>query len=335
MDEFAKLDSRERNQYFQEAANRKGLALAIIEKDFWVCWTLRRLFELEQFKDHLTFKGGTSLSKVYKVIERFSEDIDVSINRVFLGFVGDQDPEKASSKKQSQKLIDKLQAACQQKITGELKPALQVSLDSQLPDSKSWRLESDESDEQTLLFQYPTINEAHQYVLPQVKIELGARSDHFPVENAKIAPYVEEEIPGSISDPECNVRVLSAVRTLWEKATILHSICNRDEHKAIPLRMSRHYYDLFQMFNTQIFEEALKQADLLERVAKHKSIFFKAEWAKYDDALFGTLKLVPPESRIAELKSDYDSMQPMFFEKSPSFDEIMNRLKDAEKQINA
>jgi hypothetical protein len=125
MDRFVRLPGQERRRYFEQTAERMGLSPQIIEKDFWVCWTLRKLFALPDMGDMLIFKGGTSLSKAYRLIERFSEDIDLSLNRVNLGF-GDEasDPEKEISGKERQRRLDRLKEVCQRKIADELRPMM-------------------------------------------------------------------------------------------------------------------------------------------------------------------------------------------------------------------
>jgi hypothetical protein len=128
MDDFGRLPGEERRAYFQEAADRLDLSAQIIEKDFWVCWSLKRLFSLDEFRGHLTFKGGTSLSKVHHVIERFSEDVDVAIDRGFLGFGGDMEPERGGSGKEQQRRVDGLKAACQSTIADRLAPQLQQAI---------------------------------------------------------------------------------------------------------------------------------------------------------------------------------------------------------------
>src|SRR6266566_7328364 len=125
MDSVLQLSPRERAEVFQRTTQQTGFGAQIVEKDFWLCWTLKELFQLPVIGEHLIFKGGTSLSKVFKVIERFSEDIDVSIDRGFLGFGGTNEPEAGASNKEKQRRIEALKAACQQKIANELKPALE------------------------------------------------------------------------------------------------------------------------------------------------------------------------------------------------------------------
>src|SRR5213594_3691423 len=121
MDAFLALPEGRRRRFCEEAQVKLGLPAPSIEKDFWVCWTLREMFRLPQWGPHFTFKGGTSLSKAWKLIERFSEDIDVVIERDFLGFGGDRAPEHAPSRKQQRQRLDALKAGCQQRIRDSLK----------------------------------------------------------------------------------------------------------------------------------------------------------------------------------------------------------------------
>jgi hypothetical protein len=158
MDDFVKLSAEERRIFFEGTSGPKNMEAQIVEKDFWVCWTLKELFRLPEIGEHLIFKGGTSLSKVFKVIERFSEDIDVSIDRSYLGFGGVNEPEAGASNKEKQRRIEALKAACQHKIGGDLLPALQAAIKSKVRHDETWSLHSDDADpdRQTLLFDYPT-----------------------------------------------------------------------------------------------------------------------------------------------------------------------------------
>ena len=224
MDKFLQLPDKEKQIAFRRASEETGLSEGIIEKDFWVCWTLKELFALDEIKDHLTFKGGTSLSKVYKVIDRFSEDIDVSIERSFLGFKDKKDPANVGTK-QAKKLIDELGEACQSFVRGELFNQLEKAIKRKLGAS-GWKLEIDEDDNdgQTILFSYPKVTtKASEYIRPVVKIELGARSDHWPVSMQTISPYIAEILPSPLNEMNAEIRVLNIERTFWEKATILHN----------------------------------------------------------------------------------------------------------------
>jgi predicted nucleotidyltransferase component of viral defense system len=338
MDDFACQSSDERRKYFEQAASQLNITPQLVEKDFWVCWTLKRLFGLTEFGPHLTFKGGTSLSKVYNVIKRFSEDVDVAIECDSLGFCGDNDPEADVTKKEQQRRVKRLKEACREKIVGELQPALYVAMEAALPTDKTWNLKVDETDRegQTLLFEFPTaVRSKLAYILPSVKIELGARADHIPAEQAEVSPYLCEPFPSALVNKNAMIRVLAAERTFWEKVLILHQLYHLPAEKQFPARMSRHYYDVFQMAEGNIGKRALSKMDLLPRVVAFKSVYFEAPSARYNEACPGSLRLVPQQRVEAELKSDYDSMQTMFFGASPSYVTIIEGLQKLETRINA
>ena len=280
MDAFAQSSVEDRRLAFEQAASKRQLSPQILEKDFWVCWTLKQLFTLPTIGEHLIFKGGTSLSKVFKVIERFSEDIDVSIDRGFLGFGGDNEPEAGGSNKEKQRRIDALRIACQQKIANELQPALEAVIRSKVRGGEAWSLRADANDPdgQTLLFDYPSAWPAVgvAYVRQTVKIEMGARADHWPCESKSVAPYVAEEFPQAFRETSCAIKVLSVERTFWEKATILHAEFHRPADKAMPDRFSRHYCDFYELIHRGVATSATQRLELLERVAQHKNLFFKS-----------------------------------------------------------
>jgi hypothetical protein len=296
------------------------------------------MFGLPAFGEHLIFKGGTSLSKVFKLIERFSEDIDVSIDRAFLGFGGANEPEAGGSNKERQRRVDALKVACQQKIAGELLPALQAVIQSKVRTSDKWSLYSDEGDpdKQTLMFKYPTSfpPDAAGYIRRIVKIEMGARADHWPCETKPITPYVAEQFPQGFREPRCAVKVLSAERTFWEKATILHAEFHRPADKPTPERLSRHYSDFAVLISKGVAKEAGAHLELLARVAQHKTLFFRSSWANYGTATQGTLRVVPPDQRLKGLREDYVKMQQMFFGKPQEFDEMIAALRRWEAEFN-
>lgn len=165
-------------------------------------------------------------------------------------------------------------------------------------------------------------------------IEFGSRAEHWPVENMMVTPYVAN-ILGDVTIEGTHVRVLAAERTFWEKATILHIIYHYPEGKNIPQGMSRHYYDLFSMMDTPIYEKSLEKVSLLKDVSEHKSLYFKANWAHYEEAKAGSLRLVPRDEQVSQLKTDYRQMQEMFFEDPPSFESILDKLKTVEDKINS
>jgi len=322
---------------FQEVESLTGIKPLMSEKDAWVCWTLRQLFDLPDARAHFIFKGGTSLSKVWKVIQRFSEDIDISLSREWLGFTGERDPESASSRKQRTRLLDELSVACAEKLRTEVAPALHQRFAAALGPT-GWSLVVAPDDPQTLLFAYPSAFSADAgaaYIRPVVKIECGARSDRWPVAEQSLAPYIAEAFPAAFPDATFHVPVLDIERTFWEKATILHAEAHRPADKATPDRFSRHYADLVALASYPVGEAALSRDDLRARVVAHKQVFFPAAWASYESAVPGTFKLIPPAPRIDVLAADYRAMQDMFFRPPPSWEQIVATLRQLETRINA
>lgn len=329
------LTSRERADLFRATSQELGMDPVMIEKDFWVCWTLGHLFSLPGIAEHLIFKGGTSLSKVWQVIERFSEDIDISLSREWLGFTQEDDPEQAPSRKQRRKKLEALQKACANRVDTVLLPHLEDCARADLKES-DWSFAISDEDDQTILFAYPSAfqDASTPYIRRQVKIETGARSDFWPSEEKPIRPYVAEAFPDQLADCEVGVRVLSLERTFWEKASILHAEFHRPEDKPTPLRFSRHYSDLALMFRSEAGKRALERADLRDRVMAHKQIFFESAWASLDTAVPGSFKLIPPANRLADLERDYRDMRPMYFREPPAWNEIVETLRTLEKEIN-
>jgi len=258
MDNFLLLKDLDKKVYFNVVAYELGVTPQLIEKDFWVCWILKILFSLPKSGNHLTFKGGTSLSKCYNVIKRFSEDVDVSIERSFLTSQESIEPDRKQSSKENQRRLDRLKQACQEKIGDVIIPELKDKIGPALSDIGRWeiKLDSDDSDKQTILFTFPGIvdNSMNNYIQPVVKIELGARSDHWPVEVMLVKPYVSNA-SGKVAIKGTSVRVLGAERTFWEKATILHAISHGSKLRT---RMSRHYYDVFEMIGSPIYDKAFR-----------------------------------------------------------------------------
>lgn len=338
MDTVLQLTSKQRVELFEGAALKTGMDAVILEKDFWVCWTLKELFRLPTIGEHLIFKGGTSLSKVFKILDRFSDDIDVSIDRNFLGFGGPNEPEAGASNKEKQRRIEALKAACQRKIAGELLPMLEAAIKSKVRRGEKWALRSDDDDpdKQTLLFDYPTsfAPDATGYIRRAVKIEMGARADHWPCETKTVTPYVAEQFPKGFQEASCALKVLSVERTFWEKATILHAEFHRPADKPMPERFSRHYGDFYELIHKGVSKSATAKLDLLARVAEHKNLFFKSSWARYGQATKGTLRVAPPEQRLKALRDDYTKMQQMFFSEPPEFEKIIALLNQWESDFN-
>lgn len=352
MDKFALRPNEDRLAFINEAAARRDVTPIIIEKDFWVCWTLRRLMDTPILGDNLTFKGGTSLSKAYGIIERFSEDIDLTIGRD-APMIADTLPpmEDRISGKERERRTKALKAAAQSFVEAIALPYLRTAIANALGTETGWDvvLDPDDRDAQTILFQYPKLlnygggfgagrfgvgnfgeGEAG-YIKPRIKLEFGARGESEPVETKTITPYLAQVFPDELPDAGVRVSTLSVERTFWEKVTILHALHHGT--KLLP-EMSRHYYDTMMLAAKGIADMAIKSPDLLARVVLNKSLMFADNKASYGTAVIGSLHLVPNDDLRNRLAVDYAAMTEMFMVAPPSFDELMTAIAALEAKLN-
>jgi hypothetical protein len=325
MESVARLSAAERRELFAETAARKGMTPAIAEKDFWVCWTLGRLFVHPDLSRLLMFKGGTSLSKVFNLIERFSEDIDLILDwRVV---VGEDDPLAARTKNKQEELNKTIDAKAVDYIGDELLAMVAQAVDP------ICRCELAADDLHALNVLYPAAF-SDAYLRPEVRLEVGPLAAWMPYDHYRIKPYAAEAFPKLFKQADCAVQAIRAERTFWEKATILHHEANRPESSPQPLRYSRHYYDLAMMADSPVKNAALADLALLEDVVAFKQRFYPRGWALYDQAKPGTFRLVPEGHVLAAVEKDYVQMRNMIFGRYPGFSEIMETLRALEAEIN-
>ena len=336
---FLQLPPDERRLYVEEAARRRGMSPVVMEKDFWVCWMLGVLFA-GAFRDHLVFKGGTSLSKVFGVIERFSEDIDLSLSPAFVGFP-EALLEGAPSRTRRDALMHDMQAAGASKVDEVIRPEVeQIATDVLGPreGGTAWTqfVMDPATDSPVLLFHYPTTQPTgFEYLRRSVKLEFGSLTDQRPANRHTIRPWMADALSQGFDDWKCDVVALEVERSFWEKATILHAEHHRPQDRETPDRHSRHYADTAALARHAIAEAALAQHELRDRVVDWKSRFFASGWARYDLAKPGTFRVAPAASRVARLRADYTAMADMYLETPLPFDEVLATLEGLEQQINA
>lgn len=341
MDNFISLPPERRRLICEQAEERLNLPAISLEKDFWVSWTLRELFSIPEWGRNITFKGGTSLSKCWSLISRFSEDIDIVIDREFLGFGGTDSPENAPSNKQRKKRLASLKSVTQNKIHKELAPILVERINTALPESDAWKLtpasEEEDPDNQTLLLTYPSaMNQRESYIPRVVKIEMGARSDNEPVIEQEIRPYLFDAFPEILGPSSVRVRALAPERTFWEKAMLLHEESYRPPDKMRKPRMARHYYDLWCLITKGIATKAVDRVDIFERTAFHREVYFKWSWMDYSTLVKGKLRIVPLPEQESVWRRDYEAMRTeMFFGIVPEFDEVLQVTRDFQDEFNA
>lgn len=324
MNKIAHLPAGQRAELFSETAARKGIGPAIIEKDFWVCWALGRLFEAESISSKILFKGGTSLAKVFGLIERFSEDIDLILN---WQEVTQDDPQAQRSRTQQDRFNKEILEKGQIYLREQLLPGISSIL------GDLCQVEIPEDMPEVIHVRYPA-SFSEDYLRPEIRLEIGPLALWCPNARYSIMPYAAEEFPRLFENASCQVQVVTAERTFWEKATILHHEANRPLDNPQPPRYSRHYYDMARMAESPLKESVLSRLDLLEGVVQFKDKFYPRGWARYDEAVPGTFRLVPEPQRITELQKDYRQMQVMIFGEIPAFDHIIEVLTELEGQIN-
>lgn len=326
MNRIAFLEKQEREEIFSEAAFGMATTPAIIEKDFWVVWTLDKIFSDEGLSKILMFKGGTSLSKAFDLTGRFSEDIDLILD---WREVTSEDPQEDKNSKTKQvKFNEQINENAKSYIKEQLLPIIQNLL-SPFCDCKI-----DDENPFNINILYPATFK-DPYLKNEILLEIGPLASWLPYDSFAISPYVVNVFPTLFDKLSCQVNTILAKRTFWEKATILHQEVNRNKEKPLPSRYSRHYYDLAIMAKTNVKNEAFGDLELLKQVVEFKNKFYPVLWAKFDDAKPGSFRLAPAEFRIVELAKDYKAMENMIFDKKLSFDEIIDALKNLEYEINA
>ena len=330
----------DRRNLFLDTATRLGTTIQNIEKDFWVCWTLDALFNgLMETPPRLLFKGGTSLSKAFGLISRFSEDIDITLFRQDLGQGAEVADLDVLSGKKRRARLDAIRDACQTYITGTLTAQFKHLATSFIPNG-NFRLELDpyDKDRQTLLFWYPSVTTvAGSYIRSAVKIEAGAKSALDPNITASVTPYVTQELP-DLDLTVTNVITVKPERTFWDKIMILHGLRQwhdrRGELRHSGQRVSRHYYDVHQLMQAPLTEVWQTDRALAADCARHARLFFGSADLGLDIAVPGTYTLMPSAKMRDALERDYKAMAGMVFGEIPRFDIILDSAERFERIIN-
>ncbi|MGD0747941.1 MAG: nucleotidyl transferase AbiEii/AbiGii toxin family protein [Acidimicrobiales bacterium] len=328
---FLLVEEEERSGAYRAAARQTGLPTKILEKDVWICWTLEVLYG-QPGHYPMAFKGGTSLSKVFNAISRFSEDIDITIT------LPSHDPDSIpASGAQRKNLTKKVAVDLDAYLESTVVPLLVDALGDYSADPSG---HVTKTDRETVVLDYPSCYEKEGgYLTERVKIEFGARNQVTPSESHTVTPYVGTVLEqAEVSLPTPLVDVLSGERTFWEKATLAHDECNRaDLSRGSADRISRHWYDLAMLADHRIGASALEDRELLAQVVTVKKAFFARSSSHYDDCLSGAIRLVPDTDGISALRADYEAMivAGMFRGEPPTFNAILDRVRTLEGVINA
>jgi hypothetical protein len=332
-DPFLSLPAEDRREVLGVAADRSGRPAHLLEKDVWVVWSLQAVFG-SPLGDHLVFKGGTSLSKAYGVIQRFSEDVDLTydIRAIAPDLVGDDGEALPATRSEEKRWSKAVRQRLPEWVSGTVQPLLMDAIGAQSL-SASTRVEGEK-----LFIDYKATATGSGYVAPIVMLEFGARSTGEPASPRDVICDAAGLVEG-VTFPTATPRVMHAERTFWEKATAIHVFCMQERLRGE--RFARHWHDVVRLDDAGVAAAATADRDLALAVARHKGMFFAEKAADgtpvdYEAAVTGQLLLVPSGEARAALASDYEHMveDGLLLEDAESFEVLIERCKDIAERAN-
>lgn len=335
MAEFFQLSDADRLEALNRAADTSGRLPHLLEKDIWVVWSLQHLFS-GPYSENLVFKGGTSLSKAYNVIRRFSEDVDITydIRAIARDLVGDAAAPLPASRSQEKKWTKEIRARLSEWVSTKILPRLEQEIRERgLPATA--RADSDK-----IFIDYTALITGTGYVKPTVMLEFGARSTGEPSELRAIRCDAAEHLSG-IDFPSAKPQVMCAERTFWEKATAIHVYCDQGAFRGRD-RFARHWHDVTRLDASGFADAAIADNALAQAVADHKSMFFaekntRGDIIDYHAAIAGGLRLVPGDEALEKLAADYQHMvdDGLFLDDVEPFAALLERCRVIQQKANA
>lgn len=318
----------------QTEIDHPGINQVAIEKDWWVTVTLKALFQTD-CREALIFKGGTSLSKGFNVIERFSEDIDLAIGHSFFGI-------EKTSKSQREKLRKTARAYIHETLSVQLDARLKemgitgysIENITQVQDKNGeWKAIDSDKDPTVILLHYPSIvEETISYIPPRVKIEISCLSMDEPTEEREIRSLIGESFEDEDTDAGSRIRTVVPTRTFLEKLFLLAEEFQKEKPRSV--RMSRHLYDLEKLMDTAYGREALADRSLYDAIVEHRKAYYALKYVNYDLHAPATIDFMLPEQAREAWKADYTDMRRFFiYGQSLEFDALMQRMRELNERI--
>jgi len=326
--EWFDLSDETKLRIFTETGRNRGLLPVAVEKDWWVVHTLSLIFTMHCAK-WLTFKGGTSLSKGWDLIQRFSEDIDLVLDREFLGFPGEV------GNKRLKKLRKASHVYVKNTFVKELQQKFnQVGLTE--VEVKPRDAEHEHVEPLVVEIYYPKLTEKEEYLKPGILVEVGCRALREPFTNRQFATMVAENYPDQpFSDKPISVPTVNPERTLLKKIFLLHEEHQRPDDKKRVNRLSRHLYDIEKLNNTQYVDIALEDSGLYNTIVEHRKKFNHFSGVNYDNHKPEKISFVPKEDKLPEWEADYNEMKEnMIYGEALPFGELIKKLKELQSRIN-
>jgi len=324
MQNFYQLSKENKIKIFEQISARTPLPDYAVEKDWWVVQTLRIIFGLD-FANHLIFKGGTSLSKAWNLIGRFSEDIDLALDKAVLGI----------DTVQTKKHVKKLRSKSKKFITNEFYPLLKIGfIEAGLGDTEINIQEGTVNDPLSIEIYYPNITKYSEYIKPRVLIEIGSRSLKEPFAERTITSFVAEQFPKQdFADEPVNVVAAAPEKTFLEKIFLLHEEFQKDEIRTN--RLTRHFYDIERMMDTPYAETALSDHELYQTIVQHRKLLFSVSTVDYNLHQPQTINLIPPDNLLKEWEKDYNELsESMIYGDKLSWEKLLSRFSELMERIN-
>lgn len=328
------LTIEQRRAVIDEAEQLSGITAKAIEKDWWVTLTLKALFQ-SAYKDFMIFKGGTSLSKGWKLISRFSEDIDIALDPQAFGMEYIENPAK--------NYIDKLKKKGCNFTSNQLLNELKVQFRALGLADGTVTIEAAEipatrpdTDPQSLFVKYSSLYQPSEYIADDVKVEVSVRSMKFPFTSVSLQSILYEVNHRPIyAEVPFVVQVVEPRKTFIEKVLLLHEEFGKADRTKVRIeRMSRHLYDIYKMMDTDIETQALNDNELYNHLIKHREKYMRIPWVNYESLKRETISFLPPNEVFDLYKSDYKTMQEeMIYEKAASFDEVIEKLQQLQESF--
>lgn len=316
------LPKNKQQELFKQLSFKTGIQPQAIEKDAWVTLVLRIVFN-SNLAEHLAFKGGTSLSKAYGLIKRFSEDIDIAINREFLGFTGEL----------SKGQIRKLRRKSHEFVLNEMSNIIidefrRYNIDNILFKIEVENIKITDQDPEIIKITYQSVFDELSYIPRKVLIEIGARSLLEPSENKEIKSIIDENYPeSSFTEESFVVKTIIPEKTILEKMILLHEEFTKPKEKIRYYRMSRHLYDIGQIISTEFGERALKNESLFQDIIKHRAKYTPIKTVDYSKLELNKLKIIPPDEFIDQYEKDYSEMKEnMIYGEKISFNKLIDKI---------
>ncbi len=316
------LPRNKQQELFKQLSVKTGIQPQAIEKDAWVTLVLRIIFST-QISEFLVFKGGTSLSKAYKLIQRFSEDIDLAISREYLGFQG----------KLTKGQIRKLRRKSHDFVSNEMLNTLTIEFKKQNIDRQLFKIEVkntkiSDQDPEIIEIIYQSVFEELPYIEQKVLVEIGARSLLEPSENKEIKSIIDENYEDTkFSELPFTVRTIRPEKTFLEKLILLHEEFTKPIEKIHYHRMSRHLYDIGEIITTEFGIEAFKDKELFKEIISHRKVFTPIKTVNYEKIQINNLKIIPPKEFYKKYENDYIEMQEnMIYGESVDFKTLINKI---------